>query len=181
MSKPADVYFVRGQGDQTTSTSIDWMANEVVGWNIGGSRVRTYNWWQWQQMRDDINSRLNLDVLRLAVAFSMGANCFTWTLGGVVDHEGRSAPGIKSGTFEHITLIDPTWASVLTPISGNRVRQVKHYYGTFPDIVGKGRPTYTPPRPQVDQEDVFVEHLFIPFFPPVRSWTLGNLRRMMTS
>jgi hypothetical protein len=178
--KPSDVYFVRGQGDQFTSSGIDWMARDVVSWNIAGSRVRLFNWGQWEQIRDDINARAALDVTRLAVTYSLGANCFTWVLGGV-DFQGRHGAGIKNGCFDHVTFIDPTWASVITPITSTKLKAAKHFRGTFPDFVGHGELVLNPPRIQIDREEVFIEHLFLPVYPPLRSWTLDNLRRRMTS
>lgn len=180
MSKPTDVYFIRGQGDQYTSQGIDWMARDVVGWNITGSRVRTYNWWQWQVMRDDVNSRLELDVVRMCVPFSMGANAFTWVLDGV-DYQGQHAPGIKGGAFDWACWLDPTWASVITPLSNKHIKEGRHYKGTFPDLVGHGNLILMPPRPQIEVVDIFMEHLLIPVDGSVRGFVLDNLRRRMTS
>lgn len=127
--KPADIYFICGQGDAATSPGIVALADKYR--RLGGAvRVRTEYWHAWYDTIGDVNSRAGEDVLRFAVAYSMGANALTWILGGV-----ETYPGVKVA-FDFACFIDPTTLSAITPLSGKHLRKALHYHNNSFDPVG---------------------------------------------
>jgi hypothetical protein len=126
------IYFIRGQGGSITSPGIDHMAA-----SIGIGTVTTYNWGDWEKVREDIAKHEKEDCFRLACGYSLGANALTWILGGV---HLTSTFGYSpiSCQFDAAVFLDPTWMSVITPLQGSTLKRAVHYRNYSLDIFGHG-------------------------------------------
>ena len=162
MTKPADLYFLYGQGDAITSPGIVALANKYR--QNSSLRVRTECWYQWIDTIKDINARAAEKVPRLAVGFSMGGNALTWILGGVMTY-----PGIRA-TFDWACFIDPTTLSIITPLQANRVKKVLHFHNNSFDPVGHANLTAAADFNHLSLEvvETYAPHLTLDLLPSVQ-------------
>lgn len=123
--KQTDIYFLCGQGDAATSPGIVNLAEQYKK----KCNSYLYYWHNWANVVAHVNSRAKLDINRLAVTYSMGANAITWILGGVQGYSGVTVP------FDWVCFIDPTTLSVLTPLN-DKLKKALHFHNTSVDPVG---------------------------------------------
>lgn len=189
---PTEIHFIRGQGGAATSEGVDWMARQVEGWGLPEIEVNTWDWGEWQRIVSYVNHYSGADRLRLAVGYSMGGNALTWVLGGVT-YRGMRVHGVGV-KFDYCWFLDPTWASVLTPISPMRLKALTHFQNHSLDpighadllINGQRSPALHQGANRIEGFDglltltpTYESHLWVDKDSTVRAAVLGGIRHMI--
>lgn len=172
--KPADVYFILAQGAELTSAGMAQLAEDVRSWP--DVRVTVFHWDQWTAAVAVINDRAKADRVRLGVGYSLGANALTWILGGAA-YEGQLVPGMHSSIFDAAVFIDPTWLSIMTPLSPTKIKSALHFHNVSLDPVGHADVPRAPDFPTwaYKRVEVYGSHFTIDLDKDVQKQTLDFL------
>ena len=175
MTRPADVYLLHGQGGAATSEGIDYIDRQINGWNLPDINAWVWDWGSWEELRDFADQRAGSNRLRFGIGYSMGGNGFTWVLGGVA-YQGNSAPGVQAVVFDHVSFLDPTWASVLTPLTPPHLRAARHFKNHSFDPIGHGElKAISPQFPNLEVIDISTSHFLVDKSPYVQQMTLNTI------
>jgi hypothetical protein len=171
-----EVYLLRGQFDRALSEGIDYIAAEVN--KLSGGRAFVENWWQWEQLRNFIDSRARNGVPKFLAGYSMGGNAATWLLGGV-SYQGQSAQGLLSARIVGAHFLDPTWASPITPLTNNHLTWAVHYQNHSLDLIGHGEIRSVSPKfTNLTVIDIYTSHLLVDKTPWIVEQLLSVYRKM---
>jgi hypothetical protein len=171
--KPTDIYFLLGQFSRISSGGMIQMAETVSKWpNVN---AKTFLEDEWGQMVSDVNAHASEDRYRFACGYSLGANALTWVLGGV-DYQGARMEGIKGCTFEACAFLDPTWMSVMSPLSKNKVKHIVHYHNNSLDPWGHAQLVLGVEPPTVQVIEVYLSHFMVDFDRDIQNSIYGMFR-----
>jgi len=134
---PTLVYLIHGQGGKATSLGIDWMAAEIN--KIKGTRVKVFDWGDWQSIVRDIYTKPVKSHIIL-IGYSLGANATEWIqqvlkTGSLQGNHivSKLVPGYSIGL---LVAMDPSIWTVSVPLLSN-VRHALLFHNVNPvNVVG---------------------------------------------